>query len=91
MLDPKQVDMRDGKFELLLVRAPKNLMELSDCILALQKQVYNCAMMTFVSTKKLTVFADANMAWTLDGERHNGEKQIEVENHRHALRLITKG
>jgi len=90
-LDPRQVDMRDGKFELLLVRAPKDLIELSDCILALQKQVYNCAMMTFVSTKKLTVFADANMAWTLDGERHDGEKRIEIENHQHAIRLITKG
>ncbi len=90
-LDPKQVDMRDGKFELLLVRAPKDLIELSDCILALQKQVYNCAMMTFISTEKVTVFADSNMAWTLDGERHDGETRIEIENHQHALRLITKG
>ena len=90
-LDPKQVDMRDGKFELLLVRAPKDLIELSDCILAVQKQVYNCAMMTFVSAKKFTVFADPGMAWTLDGERHEGESCIEVENHQHAIRLITKG
>lgn len=90
-LDPKQVDMRDGKFELLLVRAPKDLIELSDCILAVQKQKYNCAMMTFVSAKKFTVYADANMDWTLDGERHNGEKQVEVENHQNAIRLITRG
>ena len=90
-LDPKQVDMRDGKFELLLVRAPKDLIELSDCILAVQKQVYNCAMMTFVSAKKFSVFADPGMAWTLDGELHEGESHIDVENHQHAIRLITKG
>ena len=48
-LDPKQVDMTDGKFELLLVRAPKDLLEVSECVVALQKQQYNCAMMTFVS------------------------------------------
>ena len=90
-LDPKQVDMRDGKFELLLVRAPKDLIELSDCILAVQKQVYNCAMMTFVSAKKFSVFADPGRAWTLDGELHGGERHIEVENHQHAIRLITKG
>ena len=83
--------MRDGKFELLLFRAPKDLIELSDCILAVQKQKYNCAMMTFVSAKKFTVYADANMDWTLDGERHNGEKQVEVENHQNAIRLITRG
>ena len=40
-LDPKQVDMRDGKFELLLVRAPRDLMEVSECIMALQNKKYN--------------------------------------------------
>ena len=90
-LDPKQVDMRDGKFELLLVRAPKDLIELSDCILAVQKQKYNCAMMTFVSAKSLTVFADPGMAWTLDGEHHKGSRRVEVTNLHQAIRLITKG
>ena len=90
-LDPKQVDMRDGKFELLLIRAPKDLIELSDCILAVQKQKYNCAMMTFLSAKKLTVISDTDMVWTLDGERHDGGRKIEAQNHQHALRLVTKG
>ncbi len=90
-LDPKQVDMTDGKFELLLVRAPKDLIELNEFIRALQKQQYNCATMTFVSTEKLTVFADERMPWTLDGERESGHKKINVENLHHAIRLITKG
>ena len=90
-LDPKQVDMTDGKFELLLVRAPKDLIELHECVLALQKQQYNCAMMTFVSAPKLTVHADPKMLWTLDGEREAGHTTIEVENLHHAIRLITKG
>ena len=90
-LDPKQVDLADGKLEVLLVRAPRDLLELSECILAVQMQVYNCAMMTFVSAKKFSVFADPGMAWTLDGELHEGESHIDVENHQHAIRLITKG
>ena len=90
-LDPKQVDMTDGKFELLLVRAPKDLLEVSECLMALQKQQYNCAMMTFLSASKLTVFASENMPWTLDGEREDGHEKIEVDNLHHAIQIITKG
>ncbi len=90
-LDPKQVDMTDGKFELLLVRSPKDLLEVSECLMALQKQQYNCAMMTFLSASKLTVYASKAMPWTLDGEREDGHEKIEVDNLHHAIQIITKG
>ena len=90
-LDPKQVDMTDGLFELLLIRAPKDLLELHEFIWALQKQQYNCSMMTFISTPSLTVHADPNMIWTLDGERGDGHETVEIKNLHHAIRLMTKG
>jgi YegS/Rv2252/BmrU family lipid kinase len=86
-LDPKQVDMADGLFEILLVRMPKDLMELSECITAIQKQTYNCRMATFRTAKKVTVYAEPTMDWTLDGEREPGHEQVEVENLHHAIRL----
>ena len=89
-LDPKQVDMGDGMFELLLVRMPKDLIELNDCVWAVQRQKYNCAMMTFVSTRELTVFPDPQMDWTLDGERCGGAQCIHVENLHHAIRLMRR-
>lgn len=89
-LDPKQVDMRDGKFELLLVRAPKNLAEIGECIQALQTQKYNCAMITFLSTESLTVHADPGMSWTLDGERENGHHRVEIRNLPMAVQLLKK-
>jgi len=90
-LDPKQVDMRDGQFELLLVRAPRDLLEISECIQAVQKQKYNCAMITFARANKLRVIADAAMPWTLDGERESGHEEVFVENLQHAIRLIKRG
>ena len=90
-LDPKKVDMSDGFFELLLVRAPKDIMELHECILALQNQTYNCAMMTFVSTRKMTVYADPDMPWTLDGELEKGHHKVEITNLHQAVRLMKKG
>jgi YegS/Rv2252/BmrU family lipid kinase len=87
-LDPKQVDMRDGKFEVLLVRAPKDLLEVTDCIRALTEQKYNCAMITFLSASEIRVTADPEMTWTLDGERADGAAVINIDNRHHAIRLI---
>jgi YegS/Rv2252/BmrU family lipid kinase len=89
-LDPKQVDMADGKFELLLIRYPKDLLEVPECILALQTKKYNSAMITFLSTSSLTITADPDMSWTLDGEKGQGAQTIQVQNLHHAIRLIKR-
>lgn len=87
-LDPKQVDMSDGKFEVLLVRAPREFGEISECVQALKKQQYNCKMITFRSASRIKVWADPEMSWTLDGEREAGHSQVEAVNLRHAIRLL---
>lgn len=87
-LDPKQVDMSDGNFEVLLVRAPLDAQEIAECIRALQSQKYNCAMMTFLSTPKVTVRCNSPMPWTLDGEKADGGTEILIENCHHAIRLM---
>ena len=89
-LDPKRVDMGDGLLEILLVRAPQNLTEISECIQAVQNQTFNCSMITFCSTRAVQVFASAEMPWTLDGEREDGHEQVTVENCHLAIRLLKK-
>lgn len=89
-LDPRQVDMGDGLFEILLIRAPRSLAEISECIQALQSQKYNCAMITFRSAQKVRIFADPEMPWTLDGEKEDGHEMVDVENLHHAIRLIQR-
>ena len=77
-LSPDLVDLNDGKLEVMLIRAPKDLVELGELITALQKQTYNCAAMTFLSTESLKVTASESMAWTLDGERQEGVPTVEI-------------
>ena len=89
-LDPKHVDMGDGIFEILLVRAARNLTELTECIQALQNQTYNCSMITFRSAKSVKIFADPDMNWTLDGEKEDGHREVTVENLHHAIRLVKR-
>ncbi len=89
-LDPKQVDMGDGLFEILLVRAARNLEEIGECIRAVQSQKYNCEMITFRSARSVRIFADPEMPWTLDGEREDGHEEVMAENLHHAIRLMQK-
>ena len=87
-LDPKQVDLQDGKFEVLLIKAPKTLQDIPECLLAVQKQQYNSAMMTFRSASHIIVEADPNMGWTLDGEKGDGCERIEIRNLHGAVQII---
>lgn len=89
-LDPKVVDMADGLMEILLVRAPRNLTELSECIWALQSQTYNCSMITFRSARSIRIFASPDMTWTLDGEREDGHAQVVAENQHLAIQIMKR-
>ena len=87
-LNPKLVDMRDGKFEILLIRPPKNICELSRCIKALLSQSLDCEMITFLTGTNLKVTANPKLVWSLDGERAEGKKTICIKNLHHQLRLV---
>ncbi len=89
-LDPKQVDMGDGLFEVMLVRSARNLAEITECIQAVQTQKYDCAMITFRSAKEIKIYADPGMPWTLDGEKEDGHEEVEVKNLHHAVRLMQR-
>ena len=87
-LDPGVVDLQDGKFEVLLIRAPKTLQEISECLLAVQKQQYNSAMMTFCSASHITVEADPEMPWSLDGEKEDGHSLVQIRNLQKRIAII---
>ena len=87
-LDPNQVDMGDGLFEVLLVRAPRELGEIAECIAAVQKQQYNCRMLTFRSTRQVKIYTDTDIFWTLDGEKEPARSNVTVTNLHHAIHLI---
>ena len=89
-LAPDRVDLSDGKLEIMLVRAPKDLVELGEVIAAIQNQTYNCNAMTFLSTESLKVTANESMSWTLDGEHQEGVSQVDVRCVHHAISIMRR-
>ncbi len=88
-LSPDVVDMSDGLFEVLLVKAPKDIQELGECIFALSSQKYDSKMITLKSGKDIKVHADSNMLWSLDGEKAEGAECIEIKNLHNRIEIIS--
>jgi len=69
------------------VRAPRDLSEITECIMAVQKQQYNCRMLTFRNAAEIKIHTDTQMYWTLDGEKEAGASTVTVSNLHRAISL----
>ena len=87
-LDPSLVDMRDGLFEILLIRSPASVTELNECIIALSTQNYSAGAITLCATSRATIWTEPDIDWTLDGEMAEGGECIRIENLHNAITLI---
>ena len=85
-----RVDMGDGVFEVMLIRAPRNLNEIPECLFAVQNQSFNCGMITFRPARTVKIISDPQMTWTLDGEKAEGHAEILMENLHHAVRIVKR-
>lgn len=87
-LDRRLVTLNDGKFELMLIRNPKNLVELNRCINALLTKNYSSDMIIFDSLRSAEIETKNPLTWSLDGERCDTNGKIKLENISNAIRLI---
>lgn len=88
-LSEKIVDMTDGKFEVMLIKKPNNVLELNQMLRALATQNFvNSPMVTFFSTGNVEIIADPDMPWTLDGEYQAGCERIQIQNLHGAIQVM---
>ena len=86
-LDASRVDLNDGLFELILIKSPSDIFELSECIRALSAQDYNSRMITFISSNEVRVSSAEPLDWTLDGECAPGVTEAVIRNLHSAVTL----
>ncbi|MCQ2431603.1 MAG: diacylglycerol kinase family lipid kinase [Clostridia bacterium] len=96
-LDPKQVSLNDGKFEVMLVRHPKTPADMQEIIDTLLHQDYDRAaeehkhpMVRFFKTDHITFTPAEEMPWTLDGEFGGTPEVVEIRNLHGAVDLLRK-
>lgn len=81
------VDTADGKFEVILIKMPKSILDLNDIVMSLISQKYDSQHITFFQTDSLTVETSVPYAWTLDGEASEESKKVQINVIGKALRL----
>lgn len=86
--DQDVVDLKDGLFEILLVKSPKNLIELNTIIFSANNRDYNNDMVTFISASEAVITASESLSWSLDGERMEGCTEIKMKIIPSALTLV---
>ena len=87
-LDKHLVTMNDGKFELMLIKNPKNLVELNKCINAILTKKYNSDMIIFDSLESAEITTENPLTWSLDGERCDTDGNVTVQNIHNAIRMV---
>lgn len=83
------VDLSDGMFELLLIKTPKDPLELAELVHMLTLQnFYDTNMITFVNAREFRIRAPKDVSWTLDGEYQEGSEEILIKNMKGAIDMI---
>lgn len=88
-LKPELVDLKDGLFEAVLIKNPKNPAELASIASAILSHNFesNKHIILFHASS-LTVKTDGNIPWSLDGEYDAGLAENTIENRHHAISII---
>ena len=83
-----EVVLDDGVFEVTFIKRPKNLLELNETLTALVLAEIDERYMYSFRTNRLTVEAEAEVPWTLDGEYGGDHRAAVIENRKQALEFI---
>lgn len=82
------VDLSDGLFEVTLIRCPKDAVELSLLIGALNRLEFDDHHLINFKTTQIRFAAESAVNWTLDGEFGGAHTQITLQNITHGLCMI---
>lgn len=92
-LKKEYVDMSDGMFEMLLVKKPRDPLELAELVRAVTSQDFYenshvAEMVTFINAREFRIEADAGVSWSLDGEYQEGSREITITNLHSAIDMV---
>ncbi len=86
----KQVLFDDGEFEVMLIKRPKNPLELQAIITALLIESFDTEYMYTFKTKQITFECEEEIPWTLDGEFGGQHDKVQICNQRQALQIMVE-
>ena len=81
------VDLQDGLFEVLLVKNPKDIIQLNDILVGATSADFSSDMFEFFKAKDISFHFTKAINWSLDGEKVKSPKEISITNLHEAVCL----
>ena len=78
-LPPGTVRADDGEYEVVLAKAPKDIIELGEVLKEFTDKNFSGKYINLYKMKKCTIDSDTDLAWSLDGEPYDGKGHVEAE------------
>ncbi len=79
MFRDTEVDLDDGRMELLLIKAPANPVELQKILNSLRKGEMHSDHISLRQIRNAHIVSDSNTAWTIDGEFGGSYEEVDIE------------
>ena len=79
-LNGRNVRLDDGKFEVLLVENPQNIIQLTDVVTSLLQNGHKSKFVKHFSASHVKFFFEQPVEWVLDGEFGGKRKEVVIEN-----------
>lgn len=86
----KNVLLNDGLFEVVLIKRPRNPMELNAILSALVSEKFDTNLMYSFKAGGLYIEAQDEVAWTLDGEFGGKHRTVTLKNKQMAIDIMVK-
>ena len=86
---PQDIALDDGVFEVLLVKNPRNAIELNKILVAAVKHDFTADCFDYFKTREITIHSPIPLAWTLDGENGGAHRETHIVCYQQALSIIT--
>ncbi len=84
------VDFSDGKFEVILIKQPKNIMNALATVLSMLNKSYGHENIILFHASEIKITSEEPLDWAVDGEHKNGGKNINIKNNRCAVNMIMR-
>lgn len=79
-LKDQYLSFDDGIFELLLIRKPRNLLELNEIVASLLRYEYDGELVQLLRASRVECLFEGSLAWSLDGEYTPSRNHVIIEN-----------
>lgn len=86
--DKDLVKVNDGLFEIVLVKNPANVNDLSKIIVGCTNSNFSDPVFEFIKTKRVRMIFENEMDWSVDGEHQKSANEVVIENIKCAATII---